>query len=240
MHGVGMTKPMLWIVPSRGRPANVERLIDMWAQNTGGCSDLVIRVDRDDPEADGYERLALDRVISGVSFGFAERTRLGPTLNDAAVLAASVYEALAFCGDDHLIRTPDLDCTWLAELRRLGTGMVYGDDLLQHDAFPTAVAMTADIVRALGWMSPPGLTHLNIDVAWKRLGDALGCLSYLPDTIIEHVHPANGKAPLDAGYESVNNPEMVATDGEAFARWMAEDFDADVARVRAACGLVPV
>lgn len=225
---------MLWIVPSRGRPANVERLILAWDAHST-CSDLLICVDTDDEASDGL--MVPCPTTGSITVRHRPRARLGPTLNAAAMENVDRYEALAFCGDDHLIRTPNLDGLWLDELRRLGTGMVYGDDLLQHDAFPTAVAMTSDIVRALGWMSPPGLTHLNIDVAWKRLGDALGCLSYLPDTIIEHMHPANGKANLDAGYESVNNDAMVSADGAAFARWVAEDFDADVARVRERCGL---
>lgn len=227
--------PLLWIVPSRGRPDNIARLVDAWQATTSGVSDLLVCVDDDDPTIDGY--LDLWAANARLTVANAPRSRLGPTLNAAALENADRYEALAFCGDDHLMRTPGLDGLWLDELRRLGTGMVYGDDLLQHDAFPTAVAMTSDIVRALGWMSPPGLIHLNVDLAWKRIGDALGCLSYLPDTVIEHVHPANGKAPLDAGYESVNSPEMVAADGATFARWVARDLDADVERVRAACGL---
>lgn len=236
-----MTAPLLWIVPSRGRPDNIARLIDAWKATTSGVSDLLVCVDDDDPELLGYLRVVNRARLAGPGAGerVAPRTRLGPTLNAAAMENVDSYEALAFCGDDHLMRTPGLDGIWLHVLRRLGTGMVYGDDLLQHGAFPTAVAMTSDIVRALGWMSPPGLVHLNVDLAWKRIGDALGRLSYLPDTVIEHVHPANGKAPLDAGYESVNSPEMVAADGATFARWVARDLDADVERVRAACGLAP-
>ncbi len=48
----------------------------------------------------------------------------------------------------------------------------------------------------------------NVDNYWRDLGTAAGCLTYLPDAIVEHLHPSAGKAALDEGYGRVNAPEM--------------------------------
>ena len=57
-------------------------------------------------------------------------------------------------------------------------------------------------------MVPPGMIHLYFDNFWLDFGRAMGKITYLPDVIIEHMHPAVGKAVLDAGYQEVNAPEM--------------------------------
>jgi hypothetical protein len=102
---------------------------------------------------------------------------------------------------------------------------VYGNDLLQGANLPTAVFMTSDIIRALGWMVPPSLQHLYVDDSWRDLGRSAACLQYLPDVVIEHVHPfALGadhrpKAELDDGYRRVNAPGVYAADEAAYRAW---------------------
>jgi hypothetical protein len=123
-------------------------------------------------------------------------------------------------GDDHMPRTVGWDAAYLEALRELGTGLVYGNDLLQGSSLPTQVAMTTDIVRALGYMAPPDLTHLYVDNFWRDLGRSAGCLRYLPDVIVEHRHPAAGKAQWDAGYARVNNSAMYEHDATAYEQYI--------------------
>jgi hypothetical protein len=211
---------MLVIVPSRGRPENADRLEKTW-QETAAGTDVSFRfvVDDDDPKCMDYCRLGLSNLA------VIHRQRLGPTLNMMAVEAMDSYDALGFMGDDHLPVTPGWDLAVLHALKDGADGtprIVYGNDLLQGANLPTAVFMDARIVRALRSMVPPGMVHLYLDNYWKALGEALGTLVYLPDTVIEHLHPAAGKAAMDDGYREANAP---AVDSADRAFWLAYEAD---------------
>jgi hypothetical protein len=135
-------------------------------------------------------------------------------------------------GDDHRPRTVGWDQRF-CECLSGGTGIVYGNDLLQSEAMATAVAMTSNIVTALGYMAPTEMKHLCVDVVWKDWGVAIDRLTYLPDVVLEHLHPANGKAPMDAGYVDANSTERVQEDNAAYHRYRTGRFDADVVKLKA-------
>ncbi len=224
---------LIIIVPSRGRPRNALRLAEAFDETCKAATDLLFVLDEDDPELPAY--LALEHRMS---FEVVPRQGIGMAgaLNRAAVPAAEVHPRIGFMGDDHVPRTIGWDQQYIDALDELGTGFVYGDDLLQHEAMPTQVAMTSDIVRALGWMSPPGISHLYIDIAWLELGRRLGKIRYLPDVVVEHVHPAAGKAAVDHRYEEVNSPMIAEADGKAYYAWL-ETIDSDLAKITSRCGL---
>jgi hypothetical protein len=117
-------------------------------------------------------------------------------------------------------------------LRDLGIGIVYGDDLLQRDRLPTQCAVTADIVRVLGWMAPPTLTHLAVDDWWLRLGQQADCIRYLPAVVVEHMHPVAAKAAWDAGYARVNSPGMYQRDLRELDRLVRDALPAAADAVR--------
>lgn len=222
---------MAVFVPSRGRPHNIAQLIDAWQDTFSWHADLFVALDEDDPSLPDY--LALDwssRAWTGNVVG--PRRRLGPTLNWLAENYPA-YGAIGFMGDDHRPRTPYWDETIVNVLNEMG-GIVYGNDLFQGERLPTAVFMTADIVRTLGWMCPPGLVHLYLDDAWKALGVGMGKLRYLPEVVIEHVHPAAGKAPMDAGYTEVNSGEQYAADGAAFEEFKRAGLPAALEKLHTA------
>lgn len=224
---------LLFIVPSRGRPHNVAALHDAWSATTTGVSGLLVAADDDDPTLPGYRDVCGDR---GIELTVGPRLRMVPTLNKVAVERATRHFALGFLGDDHRPRTLGFDAHYLAALRTLGTGFVYGDDLLAGERLPTQVAMTSDIVQTLGYMAPPTLIHTWADNAWHDLGHAIDRIRYLPDVVVEHMHPLAGKASQDDGYVEVNAPDAFERDRQAFAHWYEHDRLKDVAKLRALLG----
>jgi hypothetical protein len=219
------------IVPSRGRPEAAVQLAVAFTA-TGATARLVFAVDDDDPTRAAYLN-ALDAYpATTIHYGPAPSTMVR-ALNTAAELYAGEAYALGFMGDDHRPRSTRWDRTYVEALRDLGTGIVYGDDLLQGERIPTQVAMTADIVRALGHMAPATLTHLFVDNYWKDLGEQAGCLRYLPDVVIEHMHPVAGKALWDVGHLRVNDPAMYSADEAAYRTYATEHLAADAEKVRA-------
>ncbi len=230
------------IVPSRGRPEAARALVQAFKATAAADTMLVFAVDDDDPTRDEYPTAVSEDMWAHASVCHVDND-LGSmvcTLNKAAHAIVNTFEpapfAVGFMGDDHRPRTHGWDAAYLDALRKLGAGIVYGDDLYQGEKLPTQCAMTADIVRTLGFMAPPGLRHMYVDDFWLDLGAAAGCIRYLPDVIVEHVHPVAGKAVVDAGYERVNAPHVFAADREAYERYRADRFDGDVAKVQALAG----
>jgi hypothetical protein len=217
---------LLVIVPSRGRPGSVASVVRCW-DVTGGWehADLMFAIDGDDPTVTWY-RAALPHAAA--AFEVPVWQPMVPKLNAAAVDRAADYFALAFMGDDHRPRTPGWAGAMLAALRDMGSGVVYGDDLLQGERLCTSWAMTSDVFRALGRMGPAPVEHMYCDNAVMTLASSAGCLRYLPEVVIEHCHPLAGKAEWDSGYARVNRAEQYQADRVAYDGWLAGQLALDV------------
>lgn len=136
-------------------------------------------------------------------------------------------------GDDVLFRTPGWDDAVRAALST--PGMAYADDLIHGRNHPSAVFMRAELARALGWLALPATTHQWADDGWKRLGQQTGCLRYMEGVVIEHMHPAVGKAEWDPTYTGVFDSDRAKGDFDGFTAWATGGgLDADAERVRAA------
>jgi hypothetical protein len=130
---------------------------------------------------------------------------------------------LGFIGDDHRFRTAGWDDRIIAQLNDQGGGFAYGNDLFWPGGeIPTQIFLSSEIVAALGWMGLPECHHLYIDNVWGTLGREIGKLAYLPDVVIEHMHPAGGKAVWDEGHLRVNTDAMFSHDRDAFEAWVRE------------------
>ncbi|WP_354643846.1 hypothetical protein [Kitasatospora camelliae] len=224
---------LIMLVPTRGRPENLWQLWLAFRETCTADTLLVAITDDDDPHLPGYEQrydwAAGDPRLRHIT---GPRLRLGGTLNAAAPVYAHQCPRIGFLGDDHRPRTVGWDSRYIEALDALGTGLVYGDDLIQHQALPTQVAMTSDIVLATDHMVPPGIVHLYADNAWLTLGQALGSITYLPDVVVEHCHPIAGRAAWDEGYAEANTDERSDADREVFERWRANDLDLWVQQIR--------
>lgn len=215
-----MTEPLAVIVPTRGRPGNAARLAEAFRDTHALDAVPVFVADADDPELPVYRRMLDEKRIPRLVIppaGTVSGGGMQAPLNYAVMRYASLYEAVGFMGDDHLPRTVNWDSRIMDALDSLEPRIVYGNDLLQGAALPTAVFMQSRMVKAMGFMAPRVLRHLYIDNFWKELGEQLGALRYLPDVVIEHLHPAAGKAAMDDRYRAVNAPEV--DDGDR-ADWL--------------------
>jgi glycosyltransferase involved in cell wall biosynthesis len=210
------------IVPSRNRPHNIKELQQSLIE-TGTNSNLFVVVDDDDKTIEDYYELE-NNFTEVLTFERGKKGMADP-LNKGArfLLEMNRYDYFIFVGDDHRPRTEYWDQIWRTNLDELGTGLVYGDDLLQRQNLPTAVGMTASIVQELGGMIPEGFAHLYLDNFWLRLGQDLNAIRYLPETVIEHLHPIAGKGEWDAGYQEVNSAEINSADAQAFSDYISSD-----------------
>lgn len=218
---------MLILTPTRGRPENARRLLDAFvATKSLDSTSLIFCLDEDDDKLPEYTAVFRDEKYDDCAwFGFAlgQRMRLGPTLNHYATCYAPTYDMIGFMGDDHCPRTYGWDERFHNVLEGVGTGVVYGNDLIQGERLCTEMVMSTNIITKLGYMVPPGLVHLFIDNAWYALGRAT-TLTYVDDVIIEHVHPCAGVVAWDDLYAEVNSSVQWTADEAAFKTWERDEL----------------
>lgn len=223
------------ITPTRGRPRQFAELLEAVRTTTDGRVQVLGLVDNDDPQFAGYDRLGAF-LISGARRSLSAWTNEGATyvLGGGFGGWADKPRYLASLGDDHRPRGAwDLKLIEAIEGLPGGVGIAYGNDLLQGERLPTAWVVSADVVRAVGWMMLPTCEHMYVDAAVLELGKAAGRIVYRPDVVIEHLHPAAGKASMDDSYRESNAPARFEADLRAFEAWKRDGLAADVAKLHA-------
>lgn len=222
-------------MPSRGRPQRAYEAIQALRRAAVRVdTSVVLAVDADDPECNAYHDLTFGGTgpeVTRVTLMSADTGNLVKATNTVSLrIAADDPDAIiGNLGDDHVVRTFGWDRMIIEALDR--PGIAYGDDLIHGEHLPSAPFISATIVNALGWYALPTCRHLYIDDAWRELGKATRTLRYLPELVIEHMHPALKKADWDEGYERANNAETVEHDKDAYRTWRSHWMNADMRNV---------
>lgn len=209
------------LVPSRGRPHNLARLVDAVTETATGEYRIYTYLDDDDPTLPGYNVLNRD-IIARVG----PRVFYGASVNELAALAVSDgVSHLAMFGDDVRPATVGWDQLLVAALGdRLG--IAYGSDGLEHlhgPDLPTHFVTQVEVFRRLGWLVLPTLRHLFADDVARELGNGLNNLVYRPDVKLSHLHRWAGLAPDDLTYREANDKRKREQDRRAFAMWRDGD-----------------
>ena len=228
-----MSSADLWaLVPSRGRPANVDRLVRACALTCTANTKLHFAFDQDD------ERLEANiAAAGGHRYTVGPRDGLAGWTNDLAARHLKRGDAAAFAsvGDDMVPKTHGWDEQLLAALPA-GGGMSWpevrrGPEHGRDPTVPEAIVISAPVVAALGWMALPGCRHWYIDNAWRDLGRAAGCIVHCPDVIVKHLHPnVPGGGKPDATYHDA--ARSYDADANAYRSWRLRRLrhDADIVR----------
>lgn len=198
------------LVPSRGRPASVDRLVRACALTCRADTKLHFAFDTDDPALGANIRAA-----QGHRYMVGPRDTLTGWTNKLAKRHMGHAPALASLGDDHVPVTDGWDEKLLAALPA-GGGYAYPNDQ-RRDDIPEAVVISASIVKALGWMSPPFVTHWYQDNVWRDLGAGAGCLVYCRGVLVKHLHPnVLGKPGDQTNHDAA---QRFDSDLAAYQRW---------------------
>ena len=220
---------LLMIVPSRGRPANLDGLVQAWRETTSGDADLVVALDDDDPQLYQYNAHRVAMVAVGPRQSFVEWT------NEIAVGNTDRYRFVGTMGDDHRPRTPRWDELLCSSLDSIGSGVAYGDDRASLPVVPSAAIVSSDIVARLGFLLPPVLAHHNSEAFLQALGADLGRAVFVPEVVVEHVHYTTGRASIDHTYlERAND---IDADREHYHAFMAEEWPKLLGELAAGLGI---
>lgn len=230
------------VVPSRGRPDRALEVVEALRERAHLVgTTVVLAVDRDDPEHAEYARL-LTRRRAGTYRAEVELVSLEPEETGNLVKATNTVSLriaeespdsiIGNLGDDHVCRTDGWDKLVTEALAE--PGIAYGRDGIHNEHMPTAPFISAKVVRGLGWYALPTCYHTYIDNVWFDVAEALGIRRYIPELLIEHMHPAVLKSAMDEGYR-----RMEATyvhDHEAYEEWKLKWMPLDVLALRQALG----
>jgi len=211
------------IIPSRGRPDILSRLLESWAKTSNiSISDITVVLDEDDQQ--NYPKFTSVRYV----WYPGKRLNLVQKLNGEATEAAKNYPVVSFMGDDCVFHTPGWEQK-IIEWQQKHHSICYCNDLLQEETLPNNVFIDSSIINALGFMAPRELNHYYIDNYWKDLGIRLRKIKYFPDVIIEHRHWSNSKAQKDETYNSAES--LMGIDQKTWDNYRLEKLAMDVQNI---------
>jgi hypothetical protein len=204
------------IVPTRGRPAPLGRVLDSVAATASHPEqiEVVLVIDDDDPSSHSvsHPKLAVKSVV-----GPPGRT-MG-TLN-ATGYAAARGEYVMLLNDDVVARTRGWDATVLRCFRRFPdpVALIHVNDTLIRDYLCTFPILSRAYCDLIGGICPVEYRRYRIDDHIEDVFNLLAVLGerravYLPDVVFEHLnavqHPTAGRV-----YES--DPAVLARDAPLF------------------------
>jgi hypothetical protein len=229
---------MLIMVPSRERPQNVARFAQA-AADTVTDSDVIFLLDDSDP-------LLNDSTAAAAPWRYTVSAGWPATvakLNEVAMEHADLYPVLMFTGDDTIPRNSGWDRMLADAIDNLGgTGYAFPDAYPDGNTGsgcrerPEHVAISSDIVKTLGWFACPAVNHFTCDCVWADIGTAAGCLTFVPEAVVEHMHWSRNGRKDHVVQRAISN---AAADYEGYAAWRAGQMDDDVAAVRKLRGTWP-
>ena len=215
-----------FLVPSRGRPANVARLIAACEKTCRTDYLLHFGFDDDDPCAEDNSSAA-----DLHKWEIRPRMGLAAWTNHLAGWHRSV-PYLASVGDDMTPETDGWDELLTGAIDRMGGGFAYPAGT-RYPGQPECWAQSSAIARALGWMALPGAEHWYIDNTVRDLGQP-DRLAFLPDVTVRHRHAnAPGGDPADQTYWDA--ARHFGHDMAVWQRWRLTGMAADRETARRAC-----
>lgn len=215
---------MSWILTSLGRPDRIRAVVDSYDWQSTKVLLTLYEGDKRLPEY-------LEQ-----KWPETWKIELVPMLGNGATYNEILRrypneQCYGFLADDAILDVQGM-------LRMLEAGaedwnVAYANDKHHGEKIPTMPCMGGELVRAIGYLSPPVLVHWAIDCAWYEIGRRLGTLMYFEHLTYTHLNPIWGTAPDDATYQQAR---MNSADYQALFRgWMmGGELDRAIARVKQA------
>ena len=220
----------MWLLPSYGRTERLAECLDA-AVKHGMTTPGVVLVNDDDPSdyesaklPDGW---TLARVPGSPRSAGCYRHGLELFPNEPWY---------GFLCDDVLARTDGWD---KALVETAGDfGIVSANDLWQAPGrMHGATVIGGGMMRAIGYISVPGVQHHFTDDMWETIGRTTGVWKTLMEVVTEHCHTWNAKAPMDQTYErNGTNLGVLKEDQPHWEAWTQGEKQLAIGRAMNAMG----
>lgn len=224
----------MWLLPSRGRPAACQALLDSMVAHGMTALGVLLLTETDSCRAE-YEAIALPE-------GWFRVYVDHPGVDTAKKLRVAFgdYPASPWYGwiaDDVSVETHGFEQRLVAAAGAWGIAGANDLWLVREDVQKTRILSGAcvfggDLVRSIGYLVPDGLIHLYMDDVWETIARDLGNWRALMDVITPNNHPMKTGAAMDATTGAANAPEVYKADAKTFKRWKATEAPGDITRAR--------
>lgn len=186
------------LLPSRGRPDNVYRLVDSILNTCNNPKDIeiIVRLDNDDDT----KNVLLDNPPKNTTIIVGDRIILTDYWNKCADIAKG--DIMMICGDDIIFRTLNWDTVVNDSFDSIDDKIAYvfGDDGSVHNGkFGTHGFMHRRWYETLGYITPPYFSGDYSDTWCNDISKAVGRHIHI-DILTEHMHPDFGKSSIDSTY----------------------------------------
>lgn len=191
----------MWILTSLSRPDRIRKVVESYVWGNGE-SRVILALWEGDPRLQEY--LEQDWPANWHTALIADKG-VGPTYNHL-FKAFPNEQNYGFLADDAILNAQGM--LRLLENEAKNWNMSYPDDGIHGERMATMPCIGGDLVRACGFLSPPGFMHEGIDVIWTVIAQKLGFARYMPQLSYTHVHPLMGRAKWDKTYIDARNSSI--------------------------------
>lgn len=159
------------------------------------------------------------------------RCVLSEAWNKAAEIATG--DILMHAADDIIFRTAGWDEIITAEFERFDDriAFVYGRDGYQDERLGTHGFLSREWVETVGYFVPPYFSSDYNDVWLHEVAGMIGRRIYVPEVLIEHMHPDAGKGELDQTHQERIARHLKDNPGSLYRDLLGERV-ADAERLR--------
>lgn len=188
------------VCPTRGRPDRFAEMVES-AHTTAASPNrvqVVAYLDDDDPELGAYRNT--DHPLT-VALLVGDRCVLSDAWNRAAQIANG--SVLMLAADDLRFRSNGWDHAVedCAESFPDGIALMYGRDGHADERMATHPFVTSRWVDTVGRFTAPYFVADYVDLWLHDVAKRVGRAVYLPQLLIEHMHPSFGKGEWDRTHE---------------------------------------
>ena len=173
---------ILSICPTFNRPDECFRMVKSFKGLSTEYNKLILLFSNNEPRLDQYK----DSLELVDGYHILPSTHTITELINSCLKIYSNIKYYHITNDDVIYKTLGWDNKLVRVLEDYGSGISYGDDLLQGKNLCTFPMITADLPEKLGWLQMPKLNRYCGDVVWKFIGENCDCLYYVPGVIIQH------------------------------------------------------
>lgn len=203
LAGDGQRKKISLLMPTRGRPAWVERFFNSVVKFSADVGQVEVILYVDDDDTDSHYLNSTEVSVCRI---------IGPRMSmggyNAACLAKASGDIIILVNDDMVIQTPG----WDEIVIEFDNGipdkiyLAYGNDLFKKGGLCTFPILSRRVCEILIEPYPKEYQGAFIDYhlfdIFKRLMQAgYDRVCYMDDLVFEHLHYRTGKAPMDEIYK---------------------------------------